>query len=277
MEAPKNKEELQRYLGMITYLAKFIPNLSQSAELLRTLLEKDVKWHWNEQQEHSFKTLKQLTTEAPVLKYFDPTKAIKISVDASSKGMGAVLLQDNQPVAYASKALTKSQQNYAQIEKEMLAIVFGCTRFHEYIYGMPQVEIETDHKPLEAILKKPLHQAPARLQKMIMVVQKYPISVRYHPGKELVIADTLSRAFINGETTDPVLQEFEINLLQSLPISDRKLAKLKTETQKDSSLQDLKYVRSRNWSKQEAPATTMPYWNCRDEISTANGILFKGE
>ena len=179
MEAPKNKEELQRYLGMIMYLAKFIPNLSQSAEPLRTLLEKDVEWHWNEQQEHSFKTLKQLTTVAPVLKYFDPTKAIKISVDASSKGMGAVLLQDDQPVAYASKALTKSQQNYAQIEKEMLAIVFGCTRFHEYIYGMPQVEIETDHKPLEAILKKPLHQAPARLQKMIMVVQKYPISVRY--------------------------------------------------------------------------------------------------
>ena len=237
MEAPKNKEELQRYLGMIMYFAKFIPNLSQSAEPLRILLEKDVEWHWNEQQEHSFKTLKQLTTEAPVLKYFDPTKAIKISVDASSKGsMGAVLLQDDQPVAYASKALTKSQQNYAQIEKEMLAIVFGCTRFHEYIYGMPQVEIETDHRPLEAILKKALSQAPARLQKMIMIVQKYPISVRYHPGKELVIADTLSRAFINGEITDPVLQEFEINLLQSLPISDRKLAKLKTETQKDSSL-----------------------------------------
>ena len=110
---------------MITYLVKSIPNLSQSAEPLQTLLEKDVEWHWNEQQEHSSKTLKQLTIEAPVLKYFDPTEVIRISVDASSKGMGAVLLQDDQPVAYASKALTKSQQNYAQIEKEMLAIMFG--------------------------------------------------------------------------------------------------------------------------------------------------------
>ena len=72
--------------------------------------------------------------------------------------MGAILLQDEQPVAYASKALTKSQQNYAQIEKEMLAIVFGCTRFHEYIFGLRTVEIETDHKPLEMILTKPLHQ-----------------------------------------------------------------------------------------------------------------------
>ena len=92
--------------------------------------------------------------EAPILKYFDSIKAVKISVGASSKDMGAVLLQD-QLVAYASKALTKSQQNYAQIEKEMLAIVFGRMHFHEYIYGMPQVEIETDHKPLEVIKTTP--------------------------------------------------------------------------------------------------------------------------
>ena len=150
---------------MITYLAKFILNLSQAAAPLRTLLESNVEWYWTEHQEASFATFKQLVTQAPVLKYFDPAKPVKISVDASSKGMGAVLLQDEQPVAYASKTLTKSQQNYAQIEKEMLAIVFGCTRFHEYIFRLQNVEIETDHKPLEMILTKPLHQAPARLQK----------------------------------------------------------------------------------------------------------------
>ena len=200
MSTPNNKEELQQLLGMITYLAKFIPNLSQAAEPLQTLLEKDIEWHWNEQQMHSFSTFKKLTMETPVLKYFDAMKATKISVDASSKGVEAVLLQEDQPVTYASKALNKSQQNYAQIENEMIAIVFGCTHFHEYIYGMPLVESETGHKPLKAILKKPLHQAPARLQKMVMVVQKYLISVKYYPGRELVIADTLSRAFINDET-----------------------------------------------------------------------------
>ena len=108
--------------------------------------------------------------------------------------MGAVLLQDQYPIAYASKSLTATQQNYAQIEKEMLAIVFDCQKFHDYIYGLPQVAIETDHKPLETILRKPLHTAPARLQRMIMSIQKYPISVTYRPGKELHIADTLSRA-----------------------------------------------------------------------------------
>jgi len=128
------------------------------------------------------------------LKIFDPTKAVKISVDVSSKGMGAVLLQDEHPIAYTSKSITRTQKNYAQIENEMLAIVFGSTCFHEYIYGMPQVEVETDPKPLVMMLKKPLHQAPARLQKMVMVVQKYPINVKYCSGKELVIADALSRA-----------------------------------------------------------------------------------
>ena len=184
MQTPGNKEELQRFLGMVTYLGKFVPNLSQAAAPLRTLLEKNIEWHWTEHQEASFTALKKLVTQAPVLKFFDPAKPVKISVDASSKGMGAILLQDEQPIAYASKALTKSQQNYAQIEKEMLAIVFGCTRFHEYIFGLHSIEVETDHKPLEMILTKPLHQAPTRLQKMIMAIQKYPLSVKYLPTWE---------------------------------------------------------------------------------------------
>ena len=279
MNRPSNKEELQRFLGMVTYLAKFIPNLSQTAAPLRVLLEKDVEWHWTDQQTVSFESLKQLVTKAPVLKYFDPTQPVKISVDASSKGMGAVILQDERPIAYASKALTSTQQKYAQIEKEMLAIVFGCTRFHEYIFGLQTIEIETDHKPLEMILKKPLHQAPTRLQKMIMAVQKYPIKVKYRPGKELLKADTLSRAHLPEEASDLCSEEFEINTICTLPISEMKLEKLKQETAKDSSLQELKHTVKKGWpdSKAETPPGTSPYWNYRDEISTHDGIMLKGE
>ena len=86
-----------------------------------------------------------------------------LSVDASSKGFGAVLLQNDCPVAHASKSLTPSQENYAQIEKEILAIVFGCERFHDYLYWQRELTVESDHKPLEAILKKPIHQAPLNL------------------------------------------------------------------------------------------------------------------
>ena len=136
---------------MMTYLTKFIPNFSQVAASLRVLLEKNTEWHWTQQQETSFESLKRIS---PVLKFFDPKKPTRVSVDTSSKGIGAVLLQDQYPLAYASKSLTTCQQNYAQIEKEMLAIVFGCVKFHDYIYGLPNIHVETDHKPLESILKK---------------------------------------------------------------------------------------------------------------------------
>ena len=195
------QEELQRFLGMLTYLAKFIPNLSQIAAPLRVLLEKDTQWHWQDEQVQSFKVLKQLTAEAPILKYFDPSKHTKLSVNASFKGVGAVLLQEGHTIAYASKALTSSQQNYAQIEKNV-CYCFGCTRFHEYIYGMRTTE-ETDQKPLETILKTPLYQAPGRLQKMIMTVQKYSIDLVYCPSKELDIAEALSRAYFPEKSNMP--------------------------------------------------------------------------
>ena len=278
MDSPKNKEELQRFLGMTTYLGKFIPNMSQTAAPLRSLLEKDVEWHWEEEQNKSFETLKKQVTEAPILQYFSPDKPVKISVDASSKGMGAVLLQEEHPVAYASKALTSSQQNYAQIEKEMLAIVFGCTKFHDYIFGLPDVEVETDHKPLEMILKKTLHQAPARLQRMILTIQRYPITVKYRPGKELIIADTLSRAFLPDHSDSVLSDRFEINIIHTLPISERKLKEFKQETLQDPSLQLLKSIVENGWPqmKSEVPPSITPYWNYRDEITTHDGIMFRG-
>ncbi len=110
-------------------------------------------WHWLEQQDKAFTELKNMITNPPVLQYFDSSKPCTRLVDASSKGMGAALLQDKGPIAYALKFLTTSQQNYAQIEKEMLAIVFGCKKFHDYIHGSADVKIETDHKPRDYLIQ----------------------------------------------------------------------------------------------------------------------------
>lgn len=123
-----------------------------------------------------------MVTQAPALRYFDMKKPLILTVDASSKGLGAALVQDEQPIVYASRALTKSQQNYAQIEKEALAISFGCEKFHQYIFGR-SVTVESDHKPLQSIFKKSLHQAPARLQRLLLSLQKYDLNVIFKPGK----------------------------------------------------------------------------------------------
>ena len=279
MPCPQSREDLQRFLGMLTYLGKFIPNLSHIASPLRTLLEKNVEWHWQAEQANSFRSLKGLITTAPVLKYFNPSKPTKLSVDASSKGLGAVLIQDNHPIAYASRALTRCQQHYAQIEKEMLAIAFGCTRFHQYIFGMPTVEVETDHKPLEAIFRKPLYQAPARLQKMIMSIQKYSINLVYRYGKQLVIADTLSRAYLPDQFDSRTSLEFEVNVVSTLPISKPKLNQLQSMTQCDSDLQQLVQITQKGWPdhKSKVPSQCLPYWSFREQISFSDGILFKGE
>ena len=141
-----------------------------------------------------FTQVKNLLTQepGPVLTFFDHTKDVKLQVDPSKCGLGAVLLQGEKPVAYASKALNETEQNYAQIEKELYAVLFGCKRFHQYLYGR-QVIVESDHKPLEAIMRKPLAAAPPRLQRMILQLQRYDITITHKPGKQIPVTDTLFR------------------------------------------------------------------------------------
>ena len=129
MPPPTKVKELQTLLGFVQYLAKFIANLLEITAPLRQLLEKDIPWHWDSEQQSAFKLLKEKVSHAPVLRYYDPKKDLVMSVDASSKGLGSVILQEGQPIAYASRALTKAQQNYAQIEKETLGITFARTDF----------------------------------------------------------------------------------------------------------------------------------------------------
>ena len=105
------------FLGFIQYLKKFMPNMADISAPLRKLTEKDVEWKWTETEENSSNKLKKLATEAPVLRFYDPTLPLTLSVDSSSTGLGCVIMQEGQPIAYASRALTNTQQNYAQIEK----------------------------------------------------------------------------------------------------------------------------------------------------------------
>ena len=276
MNYPESKEELQRYLGIMTYLAKFIPNLSQTAAPLRLLLEKDVMWHWGDQQSAAFDSLKSAIISEPVLAYFDVNKEVTLSVDASSKGLGAVVMQDSRPVAYASRAMTKSEMNYAQIEKEMLAISFGCERFHDYLYGQKEVHVESDHKPLEIIFQKPIHKAPPRLQRMLLRIQPYNLRVRYTKGSLLHIADALSRHYLpNTEATDE--DEFEVHIIESGSISANAFKEIISETKADEELQELYRTVMTGWpdKKDDVKSIILPYWNIRDEITVQDGLLMK--
>ena len=117
-------------------------------EPIRRLTLQDTDFNWTEEQENAFREVKRLVTTATVLSYYDPKAELEIQCDASQTVLGAALLQRGRPIAYTSRALTETERRYAQIEKEMLAIVFSLEKFHQYTYGR-HVKIQSDHKPLE--------------------------------------------------------------------------------------------------------------------------------
>ncbi|KAK3107010.1 hypothetical protein FSP39_004902 [Pinctada imbricata] len=281
MPPPTNKAELQTMLGMMTYLSKFAPNLSSLTSPMRKLLAKDTVFVWDEPQQHALEKVKIVLTSSPgpILRYFDPSQPIVLQVDASKHGLGAALLQEGKPIAYASKSLTPSECDYAQIEKELFAIVFGCKRFHQYIYGR-KVTVQSDHKPLVPIFKKPLHAAPPRLQRMLLQLGNYDLDITYVPGTKIPLADTLSRKHLPN--TFPKyskgMDSHVHSILSHMPISNRKLDEIRTATANDLDLQTLIKVILNGWpsERRSYDPSLIEFWNHRDELTYLDGLVLKG-
>lgn len=198
MPKPRSKSDVLRLLGLLKYIGKFIPNLSKRTAALRELSRNDVMWSWTEVHDHELEDLLSSITTTPVLAIFDPKKPVVVQTDSSKDGLGSVLIQDGMAVAYASRTLSKSEQKWAQIEKELLAIVFACERFHYFLYGRVFM-VQSDHKPLESLVKRDIDDVTPRLQRMFLHLLKYPgMCIKYTPGKDMLIADCLSRAPIPG-------------------------------------------------------------------------------
>lgn len=295
MPTSTSKQDLKRLLGMVNYLQKFAPNLSEVTAPMRDLLKEGNQFRWDEQvQGCSFKRVKEILSAAPVLKYFDPKDDVELQCDASDRGLGACLVQGGQPVAYVSRSMTETEGNYGQIEKEMLAILLGVERFEQCVYGRP-VKIQTDHKPLESIFRKSLHSAPKRLQRMLLRLQKYDLQVSYKNGTEMYLADTLSRAYrVRKSTRENVagdvmyIEEMRgdiegelehINMIQYLPVSEPTQTAIQQATESDATLRELKTTIRRGWpaTKAEVSANISGYFTFPDELSLQNGLVFKGE
>ena len=279
MPAPTDKTGVQRLLGLAQYLSKFLPHLSDITKPLRELTQNDVDWTWESPQQTALDTLKKAVTTTPVLRYYN-LKEATIQCDASQSGLGAALTQNGQPVAFASRALTPAETRYAQIEKEMLAIVFACNKFEAYIFGRDVVTIETDHNPLENIALKPLHLAPKRLQRMLLKTQKYNLKINYKKGKEMFLADTLSRAYLPEVNSCHFSQELEdIDHRISLPVSKARWQQIKHASADDPVLQQLRHTIQNGWpdSRKETPECLYPYFDFRDQLTVQGDLVFKGQ
>ena len=279
MPPPTDKAGVQRLLGLVQYLSKFLPNLSDMIKPLRELTQQDIEWCWEDAQITALNQLKEAVTCIPVLRYYNLNEEVTLQCDASQSGLGAALLQKGQPVAYASRALSPAETRYAQIEKELLAIVFACERFDTYIYGRDVVSVETDHKPLEAIVRKALNSAPQRLQRMLLRLQRYNLEIRYKKSKEMFLGDTLSRAFLPDANVSEFVHELEeIDHKASLPVSDARWHQIKTASTDDPVLQELRSVIQCGWPlcRADVPQCLYPYFDIRDELTLQGELVLKG-
>ena len=151
--ALNDKQQLQSLLGTVNFMSTFIPNLTKKTSLMRRLLKRDMHFLWTSDMQKELDTIK--TEIAAQLTYHERNKSAVIETDASLKGLGVVLIQDNKPVRFLSKALTHAEANYSNIERELLAVLFACEKLHTYTFGQ-ETTIHTDHKPLQSIFEKPI-------------------------------------------------------------------------------------------------------------------------
>jgi len=179
------------------------------------------------------------------------------------------------------------EQRYAQIEKQMLAIVHSCVKFDHFIYGRIKISVETDHKPLEKNFRKSMNECPRRLQRMLLFFQKYTLEVKYKRRSELYIADTLSRAYLNNRDEDwnggevlltemKLIEQLEAtSRIPEIPNSNRRFEEIREATRKDPAMQDLIQVIRNGWlenQKKISPEIKI-YYEYGEELVEENGMV----
>ena len=277
MDPSGSLKDLQTFLGMVQFISRFLPNLASSAAVLWDLTKSTSEFQWGPEHQQAVNNIKTQITKTTTLRYYDSKKPVTIQVDASQRGLGATLLQENGPVEFRSKLLTETESRYSNIEREMLAVVFGLEKFHYYAFGR-KVTIESDHKPLEAIMKKSIANAPPRIARMMLRVTKYDAEVKYVPGRDVPVADALSRLnpCEGKEIAEMDITVHELHL--QLNASQEKIRKIQQEGEKDEEIILLKKIIYEGWphTRAECPPRLLPYWNYRDELSVADAVVLKG-
>jgi len=269
---PKTQSDLRSFLGLAEYAGhKFVPHFSDKTNILWSSVRgKD--FFWCEKEESCFLGLKEEFRKIRDLAFFNPKAETKIQCDASGVGLGAVLLQDDMPVMYASRKLTDTEQRYSQLEKEFLAVLFACQRFRIFILGI-NVTIETDNKPIVSFFDKKIDSLPIRIQRWMLHLQPYQFKIKHISGKQNVLADMMSRN--PDENTLSSVAENDKSLvcliLKDIPINESTIIK---ETEKDGNLQILRKAIEGPW-KNECEIERYKPW--KEELSIAeNGIIMVG-
>ena len=245
---PKDVLELRSFLGMVNYYGKFLPNLATTLAPLYHLLRQSSVWQWGSKQKKAFHHVKKLLQSNRVLTHFDDQLPLLLECDASPYGLGAVLSHrmgsdgTERPVCFASRTLTKAEQNYSHLDKEAPAIIFGVKRYHQYLYGR-QFEIKTDHKPLTHIFHESKgipSMASGRIQRWALLLAAYDYRIRHRQGKANANADALSRLPLPSPNLRIPQPAELINLMEHLSATPLTSAQIKAWTDSDPTLSQVR-------------------------------------
>ena len=285
METPKTLTQLRRFMGMINQLGKFSPEMSDLSQPLRELLSPKRAWVWTDCQDTAFENVKRELTKPVVLALYDPAAETKICADASTYGLGAVLLQQQQhtqwkAVAYASSSMSDTERRYSQIEKEVLALVWSCRKFSNYILGK-HIRLETDHKPLIPLLGKAnLDSLPPRILRFRLHLSRFDYSISHVPGKLLYTADTLSRAPITSSSDcfdNMDMESFLHVIASSLPVNPDRLEVYCQAQKADPICSQIIAYCNQGWpSRHRIEEKYRSYWKVRSELSIVDDLLLFG-
>nr|XP_050038393.1 uncharacterized protein LOC126535627 [Dermacentor andersoni] len=283
MEAATDVACIRRLLGMVNHLARFLPHISDVTAPIRALLNKSASWVWQHEQKAAFEKIKELLTSDRCMAKYHPSFATTVSADASSLGLGAVLLQtqpsgERRPVVFASRSMTETEQRCSQAEKEALATTWAIQRFDEFVRGIP-FDVESDHLPLVSLLgKMELDVLPPRIQRLRLKTTRYQFRMLHVPGKLLATADTLSRITYKPPTPLDTIELFAAQVVgctsEVLPPSPKDVRQAQ---QYDGECKAIASYCQHGWpQKTKIPLHLSKYASVADELSVCDGVLLKG-
>lgn len=271
---PSSASELRSFLGLVTYVGKFIPNLSTLLDPLQKTARQPI-FSWSPEDNARFEEITKLLSDEANLSFFDPSLRTIVMADASPVGLGAVLLQEKgssiRTICFINRSLSAVERRYSQTEKEALALVFAVERLKYYLVGR-QFDLITDHKPLEVIFGK-RSKPCARIERWLLRIQGYRFNVIYRAGKNN-IADPLSRLLPDNPAVISENDTYEKNLImlvQELTPKALLLAEIRKEIQNDPELKML---------YDELLADRMPsskvFSHIKDELGVVDDIIIRG-
>lgn len=244
---PQNVKELQTMIGLLSYIQKFIPKLSDKLHPFYKLLRKDEKFVWSSSQQTAFEEIKKELANGKFLIHFDSRKQPILCTDASDVGIAGVLCHEIdgvlRPVSFKSRSLSTAEKRYPILHRELLAVVYAVDKYYKYIYGR-KVILFTDHKPLVPIIKNGLAVATVdnRVHRYLFRLNSYDLEPFHKPGKLNILADYASR-FPQSEPMSDEDRTEQYMAVKVNCVSDNQnvnLSRLRVETLKDRVLMKLK-------------------------------------